>query len=178
MAAGWTASKIIDKAIQKGLIESAEGLSDNEIYNLIFRPGFTTAAQVTNVSGRGVGMDVVRRHIEKLRGRIEIRSTLGQGATFLLKLPLTLAIIDGLVVGVGQERYILPLFAVREMFRPGDRHDLDGAGARRDGPGARLLLPVVRLYRDLRRAPEERRPAGRRAGRRRSGRAAVLPAGG
>ena len=65
-------------------------------------------------------MDVVRRHIEKLRGRIEIRSTLGAGATFLVKLPLTLAIIDGLVVGVGQERYIVPLFAVREMFRPSE----------------------------------------------------------
>src|SRR6266566_2749507 len=85
-------------------------------------PGFSTAAHVTSVSGRGVGMDVVRRHIEKLRGRIEIRSVVGQGATFQLKLPLTLAIIDGLVVGVGQERYIVPLFSVREIFRPTREH--------------------------------------------------------
>jgi two-component system chemotaxis sensor kinase CheA len=115
---GLNAAKIKAKAVQKALIPAEKELSDNEIFNLIFEPGFTTAAQVTNVSGRGVGMDVVRRHIEKLRGRIEIRSSVGRGATFLLKLPLTLAIIDGLVVGVGSERYILPLFAVREMFRP------------------------------------------------------------
>ena len=104
---GLNRAKIVEKALQRGLVASADGLADSEVYNLIFQPGFSTAAQVTNVSGRGVGMDVVRRHIEKLRGRIEIRSTVGQGATFLLKLPLTLAIIDGLVVGVGQERYIL-----------------------------------------------------------------------
>jgi len=115
---GLDREKILEKASQRGLIASSDTLSDSEIYNLIFEAGFSTAAQVTNVSGRGVGMDVVRRHIEKLRGRIEIRSTPGQGATFLLKLPLTLAIIDGLVVTVGQERYIVPLFAVREMFRP------------------------------------------------------------
>jgi two-component system chemotaxis sensor kinase CheA len=115
---GLDREKILEKASQRGLIASTDTLSDSEIYNLIFEAGFSTAAQVTNVSGRGVGMDVVRRHIEKLRGRIEIRSTPGQGATFLLKLPLTLAIIDGLVVTVGQERYIVPLFAVREMFRP------------------------------------------------------------
>jgi two-component system chemotaxis sensor kinase CheA len=82
---GLNRAKIIEKAVQKGLIASPDGLADNEIYNLIFQPGFSTAAQVTNVSGRGVGMDVVRRHIEKLRGRVEIRSALGQGATFLLK---------------------------------------------------------------------------------------------
>jgi two-component system chemotaxis sensor kinase CheA len=114
---GLNAASIRAKAIQKGLIKPDQELSDNEVFNLIFQPGFTTAAQVTNVSGRGVGMDVVRRHIEKLRGRIEIRSSPGRGAAFVLKLPLTLAIIEGLVVGVGEERYILPLFAVREMFR-------------------------------------------------------------
>jgi two-component system chemotaxis sensor kinase CheA len=102
---------------------------------------------VTNVSGRGVGMDVVRKHIEKLRGRIEIRSTRGQGASFFLKLPLTLAIIEGLVVGVGRERYILPLFNVREMIRPGEdtvwtvQHKGEMALVRGD------LLPVTRLYR-------------------------------
>jgi two-component system, chemotaxis family, sensor kinase CheA len=115
---GLDREKIVAKAIQKGLIATGEGLSDNEAFNLIFQPGFTTAAQVTNVSGRGVGMDVVRRHVEKLRGRMEIRSAVGQGASFLVKVPLTLAIIDGLVLGVGQERYIAPLFAVRELLRP------------------------------------------------------------
>ena len=114
---------------------------------------------MTNVSGRGVGMDVVRRHIQKLRGRIEIRSTPGQGTTFLLKLPLTLAIIDGLVVGVGQERYIVPLFAVREMFRP-TAETIWTVQKRAEMALVRgSLLPVVRLYRRLRRDSRDRRSA-------------------
>ncbi|MEI9976449.1 MAG: chemotaxis protein CheA [Ignavibacteriota bacterium] len=143
---GLDPAKIKAKAIQKGLIAAEKELSENEIFNLIFEPGFTTAAQVTNVSGRGVGMDVVRRHIEKLRGRIEIRSVLGRGATFLLKLPLTLAIIDGLVVGVGSERYIIPLFAVREMFRP-TTETIWTVQQRAEMALVRgTLLPVFRLY--------------------------------
>jgi len=146
---GLDAAKIKARAVQKGLIPAEKELSETEIFNLIFEPGFTTAAQVTNVSGRGVGMDVVRRHIEKLRGRIEIRSSAGRGTTFLLKLPLTLAIIEGLVVGVGSERYIVPLFAVREMFRPSAetiwtvRRRAEMALVRGN------LLPVFRLYRRL-----------------------------
>jgi two-component system chemotaxis sensor kinase CheA len=139
--------KILERAVQKGLVQPDHNLSDNEVYNLIFEPGFTTAAQVTNVSGRGVGMDVVRRHIEKLRGRIESRSTPGKGATFLLKLPLTLAIIEGLVVSVGAERYIVPLFAVREMFRP-NAETIWTVQQRAEMALVRgSLLPVVRLYR-------------------------------
>ncbi|HTP36205.1 MAG TPA: chemotaxis protein CheA [Candidatus Acidoferrales bacterium] len=150
---GLDRAAITAKAMQRGLISSADGLSDSDVYNLIFEPGFTTAAQVTNVSGRGVGMDVVRRHIEKLRGRIEIRSTPGQGATFLLKLPLTLAIIDGLVVAVGQERYIIPLFAVREMFRP-KPETIWTVQQRAEMALVRgSLLPVVRLYRTFRVEP-------------------------
>ena len=143
---GLDRARIAAKAIERKLIASAEGLTDSEIFNLVFAPGFSTAAAVTNVSGRGVGMDVVRRHIDKLRGRIEIRSAPGQGATFTLKLPLTLAIIDGLVVRVGAERYIVPLFAVREMFRPKEdtiwtvKQRAEMALVR----GA--LLPVLRLY--------------------------------
>ena len=144
---GLDRGKIVEKAIQRGLIATPDGLSDNEIYNLIFEPGFSTAAQVTNVSGRGVGMDVVRRHIEKLRGRIEIRSTVGQGAGFLLKLPLTLAIIDGLVVAVGRERYIVPLFAVREMFRPKADTIWTVQGRAEMALVRGSLLPVVRLCR-------------------------------
>jgi two-component system chemotaxis sensor kinase CheA len=146
---GLNRDRILEKAIQRNLISSGDGLSDNEIYNLIFEPGFSTAAKVTNVSGRGVGMDVVRRHIEKLRGRIEIRSTPGQGASFQLKLPLTLAIIDGLVVAVGQERYIVPLFAVREMFRP--KPDTVWTVQQRAEMALvrGSLLPVVRLYRSF-----------------------------
>ena len=155
---GLNRAKIIDKAIQKELIATADGMSDNEIYNLVFEPGFSTAAQVTNVSGRGVGMDVVRRHIEKLRGRIEIRSTVGQGVTFLLKLPLTLAIIDGLIVGVGQERYIVPLFAVREMFRP-TAETIWTVQQRAEMALVRgSLLPVVRLYKVFHVEPKHEDP--------------------
>jgi two-component system, chemotaxis family, sensor kinase CheA len=155
---GLNRTKIIEKAIQKGVIHSEDGLSDNEIYNLIFQPGFSTAAQVTNVSGRGVGMDVVRRHIEKLRGRIEIRSAVGEGATFLLKLPLTLAIIDGLVVGVGRERYIVPLFAVREMFRP-TAETIWTVQQRAEMALVRgTLLPVIRLYRIFHVKPKNEDP--------------------
>ena len=146
------------KGIQKGLIGPDEAASDNEIYDLIFQPGFSTATQVTNVSGRGVGMDVVRRHIEKLRGRIEIHSKLGEGASFLLKLPLTLAIIDGLVVGVGEERYIVPLFSVREMIRPTAetiwtvKHRAEMALVRGS------LLPVLRLHRLFQVKPRTENP--------------------
>jgi two-component system chemotaxis sensor kinase CheA len=144
---GLDRDKIKAKAIEKGLIASTEGMTDSEIHNLVFLPGFSTAARVTNISGRGVGMDVVRRHIEKLRGRIEIRSSPGCGSAFLLKLPLTLAIIDGLVVGVGQERYIVPLFAIREMFRPA-QETIWTVQQRSEMALVRgALLPVHRLYR-------------------------------
>jgi two-component system chemotaxis sensor kinase CheA len=155
---GLDRGKIEAKAIQKGLIASTEGLADSEVYNLIFEPGFSTAAQVTNVSGRGVGMDVVRRHVEKLRGRIEIRSTAQKGSSFLLKLPLTLAIIDGLVVGVGAERYIVPLFAVREMFRP-TADTIWTVQQRSEMALVRdSLLPVIRLYRRFRVEPKSEDP--------------------
>jgi two-component system chemotaxis sensor kinase CheA len=155
---GLDREKIARKAVERGAIESADGRSDNEIYNLIFDAGFSTAAQITNVSGRGVGMDVVRKHIENLRGRIEIRSALGAGTSFFLKLPLTLAIIDGLVVGVGQERYIVPLFGVREMLRPTAdtiwtvQHKAEMALVRGD------LLPVMRLYRRFQVKPRTEDP--------------------
>ncbi|MBZ5586315.1 MAG: chemotaxis protein CheA, partial [Acidobacteriia bacterium] len=155
---GLDREKILSKAIQKGLTASGEALSDSEVYNLIFQPGFTTAELVTNVSGRGVGMDVVRRHVEKLRGRIEIRSVPGQGATFLIKLPLTLAIIEGLVVGVGAERYIAPLFAVREILRP--REDTVWTVQNRAEMALirGSLLPLLRLYRRFGVQPRSENP--------------------
>jgi len=155
---GLDRERIIAKAIERGLIASAEGMADNEIYNLIFEPGFSTAASVTNVSGRGVGMDVVRRHIQKLRGRIEIRSAPGQGTTFYLKLPLTLAIIDGLVVSVGQERYIVPLFSVREMFRPREDTIWTVQGRSEMALVRDSLLPVLRLYKKFKVTPRSDDP--------------------
>jgi two-component system chemotaxis sensor kinase CheA len=155
---GLNREKILHKAIDSGLIPSGDGLSDNEIYNLIFHPGFSTASQVTSVSGRGVGMDVVRRHIDKLRGRIEIRSTPGKGATFLVKLPLTLAIIDGLVVGVGEERYIVPLFAVRELFRPAEDVVWSVQQKAEMALVRGTLLPILRLHRAFHLTPRSERP--------------------
>ena len=105
------------KAIEKGILttEMAANLTDKEALQLIFAPGFSTAAQVTSVSGRGVGMDVVRTNIQKLKGIIEIDSVLGKGSTFTIKLPLTLAIIQGLLVNAGKEEYAIPLSAVIEV---------------------------------------------------------------
>jgi two-component system chemotaxis sensor kinase CheA len=126
---GLNRDAILKKALEKGVIEPNSQLSDNEINHLIFAPGFSTAAQVTDVSGRGVGMDVVKRNVEALRGRIEIHTKLGQGTTFVIHLPLTLAIMDGMVVCAGEERYILPTFSVVENFKPttGDLTDVMGS---------------------------------------------------
>lgn len=116
--AGLNREAIIKKAIERGIIRSEEGLSDREIWNLIFEPGFSTAQVVTEVSGRGVGMDVVKKNIEALRGQVDIQSTPGQGTVFTIRLPLTLAIIDGMVVRVGAERYIIPTLSIIISLRP------------------------------------------------------------
>jgi two-component system chemotaxis sensor kinase CheA len=112
--AGLNIEAIREKAIEKGIIAKDSSLSDREIHELIFAPGFSTASIVTNVSGRGVGMDVVKRTIESLRGSIELDSTPGKGSTITLKLPLTLAIINGLLVTIGDVYYVLPLASVEE----------------------------------------------------------------
>jgi two-component system chemotaxis sensor kinase CheA len=143
---GLNRDKILNKARAKGLIAVGEQPSEREIFDLIFHPGFSTAEQVTDVSGRGVGMDVVRRQLQKMRGRIDIESTAGQGTTFLLKLPLTLAIIDGLVVSVGAERYILPIFAVREMLRPSEDMISTVQGRSEMALVRGSLLPIIRLH--------------------------------
>ncbi len=111
---GLNRDKILAKAREKGLIQAGDVLSDSEVWNLIFEPGFSTADQVSNLSGRGVGMDVVRRNIEALRGSVEIESHAGQGSTFRIRLPLTLAIIDGFLMGVGPSHYVVPLDMVLE----------------------------------------------------------------
>jgi len=115
---GLNRDAILKKAMDKGLIDANTVLTENEINHMIFHPGFSTAAQVTDVSGRGVGMDVVRKNVESLRGRIEIRTKAGEGSVFTIHLPLTLAIMDGLVVMAGGERYIIPTLSVVENFRP------------------------------------------------------------
>jgi len=113
---GLNRERILNKAIERGLITSGEGMSDPEIYQLIFEPGFSTAEQLTNLSGRGVGMDVVKRSIEALRGVITLNSQPGQGTLTQMRLPLTLAIIDGFMVGVAAARFIVPLDMVVECI--------------------------------------------------------------
>ena len=155
---GLARDKILAKAVQKGLIEPNAHLSEQEVFNLIFEPGFSTAAQITDLSGRGVGMDVVRRNIQKLRGRIEIQSKTGQGTTFFLKLPLTLAIIEGLVVGVGPHRYIVPIYAVRELISP-KPDTLSTVHGRNEMAMVRdRVLPVLRLSRRFGVTPKSEDP--------------------
>ena len=115
--AGINPNVIIDKAVEKGLISSDASLSNNDVYDLLFEPGFSTAKKITNVSGRGVGMDVVKTQIEKLKGSISISSTVGEGTKISIRLPLTLAIIQGLLVKVGAEVYSIPVTSVVDSHR-------------------------------------------------------------
>jgi two-component system chemotaxis sensor kinase CheA len=117
---GLNKDRILEKAIERGIVGPNQNLSDREIYNLIFEAGFSTADAVSNLSGRGVGMDVVRRNIEALRGMVELDSTPGEGTTVRIRLPLTLAIIDGFLVGVGDSAYVVPLEMVLECVELSD----------------------------------------------------------
>ena len=115
---GLNRDKILAKAVKQGLIAENEKPPDEQIWPLIFKPGFSTAEKVTDVSGRGVGMDVVKRNIEGLGGTVKIKTALGKGTVFTLKLPLTLAIIEGMTVRVGKETYIVPLLSILESIQP------------------------------------------------------------
>lgn len=137
--------RVFAKAVEKGLIAADAVLSKEEIDLLIFAPGFSTAAQVTNVSGRGVGMDVVRQNVKDLGGRITIESEPGKGTTFTLTLPLTLAISDGMVVNVGDQTLVVPLANVVESLRP-EPHEVQGLGANRCMINVRgRFIPVIPL---------------------------------
>lgn len=144
---GMSRQTIVKKAIEKGLIDSAERMTDQEVWQMIFLPGFSTAEKVTEVSGRGVGMDVVRQAVETLRGRIEVQTTEGQGCAFIMRMPLTMAITDGMIVQVGSQRYILPTANIHKAVRP-QASDIHTVNQR-----AEMLLfrdemvPVIRLYR-------------------------------
>lgn len=147
---GLPREKIYKKAIERGLIPSdrqIDDIPDSEIYNLVFLPGFSTAEKVTDISGRGVGMDVVRRNIEALRGKVEIRSTPGKGSIFSIRLPLTLAIIDGMIMRVGSQRFVVPTLAIEQSFRPtpDELHTVNEKGEMVLVRGS--LLPIHRLNR-------------------------------
>lgn len=136
---------ILKKAKEKGLIKEGAILSDKEIFSLIFEPGFSTAKVVSDVSGRGVGMDVVKKNIEKLRGQVEVYSRPNEGSTFKISLPLTLAIIDGMVVKVGKERYVIPTASILRAVKPKEE---ELSSVLKDGRMIRLqdeLIPVFRL---------------------------------
>ncbi len=109
---------IARKAVEVGLMKFKSNLSSREIYQFIFAPGFSTSQEVTDISGRGVGMDVVKRNIESLRGKIDVRTEPGKGTAFTLWFPLTMAIIDGMIVTVGKQRFIIPSISIQESFRP------------------------------------------------------------
>lgn len=137
-------ARVRAKAEENGLIAPGQVLSDNELLQMIFAPGFSTAATITNLSGRGVGMDVVKRTIEGLRGSIELTSTPGEGSVVSLRIPLTLAIIDGLLVRVGTGRYVIPLASVEECVELSVEQDVRSTGRSlitlRD-----QLVPFIRL---------------------------------
>jgi len=155
---GLDKQKILNKAIKSGLIASDEILSDQEIYRMVFLPGLSTAAKVTDVSGRGVGMDVVKRAVEKMRGKIEIESSLGEGTTFITRFPLTLAIIDGMIVKVGSESYILPTTSIRQALRPtrASYTTVVGKGEVINVMGQ--LMPLIRMYELFDIEPEHKDP--------------------
>lgn len=142
---GINRERVLQRAWNRGLVEPGVVPSDNDIHMLIFEPGFSTAEQVTNLSGRGVGMDVVRRNIEALRGSIRLLSDPGQGLQVDIRLPLTLAIIDGFLVGVGKSKFVLPLESVVEVIEAGGSHVKVDAMGRHCLELRGAVLPVVRL---------------------------------
>jgi len=155
---GLDAKKIRDKAIERGIISASDQLDEKATFDLIFHPGFSTKDKVTEVSGRGVGMDVVKKCVERLRGKMEISSQFGKGSSFHVKLPLTMAIIDGMIIQIGAERYIVPTIALKESLRPSQEayFTIHGRGELvkvRDS-----LMPLVRLHSFLNEEPKHRNP--------------------
>lgn len=141
---GLDRERIVKKAIEKGLISPEQNLEEHEVYNLIFEPGFSTADHVSNLSGRGVGMDVVKRNITSLRGTVDVESASGAGTTFRVRLPLTLAIIDGFLVGVEKASFVVPLDMVFECVELGDINGSDSVDRHYINLRGEVL-PFVRL---------------------------------
>lgn len=145
---GLNRERILKKAVSNGLVqeEQAADMKDEEVFKLVFEPGFSTAEKVTDISGRGVGMDVVKKNIEKLKGRVEVRSKAGEGTTFILHIPLTLAIIDGMLIRAGDARYTIPLLSIRETLRP-TRSQITVTPAGQEIVRVREeMIPVLRLH--------------------------------
>ncbi len=151
---GLDRDKILAKAVSKGVVEEGAEMSDKAVFNLIFAPGFSTADKITDISGRGVGMDVVKQNLDKIKGTVEVSSKLGAGTCIKLRIPLTMAIIDGMLVRVGQSKAIVPILAIKEAFRP-------QAGAITTTPDGEKLVrvrenfqPVIKLHEILGKQPD------------------------
>ncbi len=143
---GLDREKIISKARERGLLEGdGSGMRDEEVWQMIFLPGFSTADKITDVSGRGVGMDVVRRNIENIRGKVEVRSEKDRGSTVILKIPLTLAIIDGMITRVGKNLYIIPIIAIKESLKADRRYITRTMDGQEIINIRGQLIPIVRL---------------------------------
>jgi two-component system chemotaxis sensor kinase CheA len=146
--AGINRERVRQKGIEKGLIKAEDKLTDAEIDELIFRPGFSTAAKVSDISGRGVGMDVVKRNITTLGGTIAIESNPGKGSAFILKIPLTLAIIEGMLVSIGANKYVIPLTNVDECLEYMPEEEGDGMCSHITARGQFLPCINMRNYFD------------------------------
>ncbi len=146
---GLDRERILRKAVESGLTKAGARLTDEEVYSFIFLPGFSTTERVTDISGRGVGLDVVKKNIGSLDGKVTVLSRPGGGTTFSIKLPLTLAIIDGLVARVGKEVYVIPLTSVVESLRPA-KDDLGSLNEKGEVVRVRdEYIPLIRLYEGL-----------------------------
>lgn len=143
---GLNKEKIFNKAVEKGLLSRDGKYSDIEIYRTIFAPGLSTADKVTDISGRGVGMDVVRANVEKMKGKIEIKSTEGKGSTFIIKLPLTLAIIEGITFALGKQIYIMPLISIIEQIKVKNEQVKPFEGKGEMIKIREEYLPLIRLH--------------------------------
>ena len=156
---GLNTEKILKKAIETGLVKADETLTEQQIFQLIFAAGRSTADKITDISGRGVGMDVVRKDVEALRGRIDIQSVTGKGTTISVNLPLTMAVIDGMVVHVGTERYIIPLLSIEQSIRP-KAEQLSTVQTKGEMCMVReRLLPLIRLHQLFNVKPRTENPA-------------------
>lgn len=152
---GLNREKILNKVIEKGVVSGdGSALTDEQVFKFVFEAGISTAAKVTDISGRGVGMDVVKRNIEKLKGRVEVQSVPGQGTIVILHVPLTLAIIDGMLVRVGDSQYTIPLLSIRESIRAEPAQITCTPDGQEIVRVRNELLPVLRLHKLFARNPD------------------------
>ncbi len=153
---GLNREKILARGLETGLLGKEEKIfSDHDIFRLIFEPGFSTAETVTQVSGRGVGLDVARRNLEKLKGRTDIRSVPGKGTTLILCIPLTLAVIEGMLIRVGSAIYTVPMLSIRDAFRPASEQITNTMEGQEIVRIREELIPVIRLHRFYKIVPDQ-----------------------